>query len=71
MYLKRFTDWKTRPNSLKQKAIDGELRYLAPGGEAESWIAFGFLEEEASIGYFEKLIESAACYEEKLVQALP
>ena len=62
---------KSRPNSLKQKAIDGELQYLLPGEEKESQIAFGFLEEEASIRNFEKLIERAACYEEKLVQAVP
>ncbi len=62
---------KSRPNSLKQKAIDGELQYLLPGEEKETKIVFGFLEEEASIRNFEKLIERAACYEEELVQAVP
>jgi len=61
---------KTRPNSLRQKAIDGELQYLSPKEERESFIAFGFFDDEASIKYYEKRIESAANYEKELVQVL-
>ena len=61
---------KTRPNSLRQKAIDGELQYLSPKEERESLIAFGFFDDEASIKYYEKRIESAANYEKELVQVL-
>lgn len=57
---------KTRPNSLRQKAIDGELQYLNPHESKSTNIAFGFFEQETSIRYFEKLIESAADYEKKL-----
>ncbi len=59
---------KSRPNSLRQKAIDGELQYLEPHGTATSRIAFGFFDDEASVTEYKKRIESAALYEKKMEQ---
>ena len=57
---------KTRPNSLRQKAIDGELMYIEPKEEVESLIIFGFLSNHEEILRLEELIERSACYEKKL-----
>lgn len=51
---------KTRPNSLHQKAIDGELTYLEPHGKADSWIAVGISKDTSSILLMKSLIETAA-----------
>jgi hypothetical protein len=40
---------KTRPNSIKQKAIDGELMYLKPHEYMDSWITLGYLMEQEEI----------------------
>ena len=50
---------RTRPNSLCQKAIDGELTYLEPYGRTESWIIIGAASENASILLMEGLIKAA------------
>ncbi len=51
---------KTRPNSLLQKAIDGELTYLEPYGQADSWIIIGVAVSYSEIQLMEYLIEGAA-----------
>ena len=51
---------KTRPNSLRQKAIDGELQYIAPGGKSKSWIVVGFSKEEETIARIQRQIENSA-----------
>jgi hypothetical protein len=51
---------RTRPNSLHQKAIDGELIYLEPHGQADSWIALGISRDASSILLMKRLIEAAA-----------
>lgn len=51
---------KTRPNSLRQKAIDGELIYLEPHGQADSWIVLGVSKDASSILLMKRLIEAAA-----------
>ncbi len=50
---------RTRPNSLKQKAIDGELAYLEPNEQADSWIIIGATASISSILLMEGLIEAA------------
>ncbi len=50
---------KTRPNSLRQKAIDGELTYLPPHGQADSWILLGCLKDTSTILLMKRLIEAA------------
>lgn len=51
---------KIRPNSLQQKAIDGELIYLEPHGSADSWIIMGITRDTSSLLLMESLIETAA-----------
>lgn len=51
---------RTRPNSLRQKAIDGELVYLEPYGSDASWIALGISRDASAILRLEELIEAAA-----------
>jgi hypothetical protein len=51
---------KTRPNSLRQKAIDGELTYLEPYGQADSWIMLGVSKDDASVLFLKNRIEAAA-----------
>lgn len=51
---------RTRPNSLKQKAIDGELAYLEPHGQVDSWIIIGAAVNSESIMIMEKLVEAAS-----------
>jgi hypothetical protein len=51
---------RTRPNSLHQKAIDGELTYLEPYGQSDSWIIMGALRDKSSILLMESIIEAAS-----------
>lgn len=48
---------KTRPNSIKQKAIDGELRYILPNEEIETHILIGFSDSKEAIDEISKCIE--------------
>jgi hypothetical protein len=50
---------KTRPNSIKQKAIDGELMYLKPHEYMDSWITLGYLVEQKEIKDVASRIEEA------------
>ena len=50
---------RTRPNSIKQKAIDGELAYLEPWDQADSWIIVGATASVSSILLLESLIQAA------------
>lgn len=50
---------KTRPNSLRQKTIDGELIWLEPYGQASSWIIIGATSNASSILLLESMIEAA------------
>jgi hypothetical protein len=50
---------KTRPNSIKQKAIDGELRYLKPHEYLDSWITLGYLTDQKEINEIASRIEAA------------
>lgn len=50
---------KTRPNSIRQKAIDGELVYLEPHGEAMSRIWLGVLKDTPSVLRMARSIEYA------------
>ncbi len=50
---------KTRPNSIRQKAIDGELMYLKPHEYMDSWITLGYLMEEQVIKNVASRIEAA------------
>lgn len=50
---------KTRPNSLRQKAIDGELCYLEPLEEVNSWILLGVTKDVSSIRAMKNDIEKA------------
>lgn len=51
---------KTRPNSLYQKAIDGELTYLEPNDKEISWIIMGALKDKPSILLMENIIKAAS-----------
>ncbi len=50
---------KTRPNSIKQKAIDGELMYLKPHEYMDSWITLGYLMDQKEIKDVASRIEEA------------
>ncbi len=50
---------KTRPNSLRQKTIDGELVCLEPHSQADSWIILGVVRNTPTVLLMESLIESA------------
>ncbi len=50
---------KTRPNSIKQKAIDGELMYLKPYESMDSWITLGYLTGQKEIMDIAYRIEEA------------
>jgi len=50
---------KTRPNSIKQKAIDGELVYLKPYGVRNSWIMFGVMKDKDAIMKMINAVENA------------
>ena len=50
---------KTRPNSIRQKAIDGELMYLKPNESIDSWITLGYLMEQKEIMDVASRIEEA------------
>ncbi|WNS44049.1 DUF4432 family protein [Paenibacillus sp. MMS20-IR301] len=51
---------KTRPNSLKQKTIDGETVYLAPHGQSTGWIIIGASRDPQEIAALTQMIRSAA-----------
>lgn len=50
---------RTRPNSLRQKAIDGELCYIEPYAKMDSWIIFGVWKDAAVIAEMKKKVEKA------------
>ncbi len=50
---------KTRPNSHRQKTIDGETIWLEPYAQASSWILLGAVRNIPSISLLESLIEAA------------
>jgi len=50
---------RTRPNSMLQKTIDGEVVYLEPYGQSDSWIILGVTRNTSSILLMESLIDSA------------
>jgi hypothetical protein len=51
---------KTRPNSMRQKTIDGEVIYLEPYAQADSWIILGATKNTSSILLMESLIDTAS-----------
>lgn len=51
---------KTRPNSLKQKTIDGEIVYIGPRGQCTGWIILGATRDPQEITTLTGLIRSAA-----------
>lgn len=50
---------RTRPNSLRQKTIDGEIVYLEPHGWADSWVIVGTVRDTSSIDLMKSLIYKA------------
>ena len=51
---------RTRPNSMRQKTIDGEVIYLEPYAQADSWIILGVTKNTPSILLMESLIDTAS-----------
>lgn len=51
---------RTRPNSMRQKSIDGEVIYIEPYGQADSWIILGATLNTSSILLMESLIDTAS-----------
>ncbi|MCE3203200.1 DUF4432 family protein [Paenibacillus sonchi] len=51
---------KTRPNSMKQKTIDGEIVYVGPRGQCTGWIILGATRDREEIDTLTHLIRSAA-----------
>lgn len=51
---------KTRPNSIKQKTIDGEIVYVGPRGQCTGWIILGATRDPQEITTLTHLIRSAA-----------
>lgn len=51
---------KTRPNSIKQKTIDGEVVYVGPRGQCTGWIILGATRDRQEIDTLTYLIRSAA-----------
>ncbi|WP_405116262.1 DUF4432 family protein [Paenibacillus sp. FSL K6-1217] len=51
---------KTRPNSMKQKTIDGETVYLGPHSQMTGWILLGATYDPQEIAALAGLIRSAA-----------
>ncbi|RCX22715.1 uncharacterized protein DUF4432 [Fontibacillus phaseoli] len=51
---------KTRPNSMKQKTIDGEIVYVGPQGDCTGWIIFGATRDPEEIATLARLIGNAA-----------
>ncbi len=51
---------KTRPNSMKQKTIDGEVVYVGPRGQCTGWIILGATRDRVEIDNLTHLIRSAA-----------
>ena len=50
---------KTRPNSIQQKAIDGELQYIAPGQKKASLLAIFVTKKKTPIQKIKSFIEDA------------
>ncbi|OKP77473.1 DUF4432 domain-containing protein [Paenibacillus sp. P3E] len=51
---------KTRPNSMKQKTIDGEVVYVGPRGQSTGWFILGATRDPQEITTLTHLIRSAA-----------
>lgn len=51
---------KTRPNSLEQKTIDGEVVYIGPRGQSTGWIIIGVTRDPQEITTLAHMIRSAA-----------
>ncbi|WP_081956615.1 DUF4432 family protein [Paenibacillus sp. FSL R5-0912] len=51
---------KTRPNSLEQKTIDGEVVYIGPHGQSTGWIIIGATRDPQEITTLTHMIRSAA-----------
>ncbi|KGE17099.1 hypothetical protein PWYN_20840 [Paenibacillus wynnii] len=51
---------KTRPNSMKQKTIDGEVVYIGPRGQSTGWIILGATRDIQEIRSLTQMIRSAA-----------
>ncbi|KHL92227.1 hypothetical protein QW71_30415 [Paenibacillus sp. IHB B 3415] len=51
---------KTRPNSLEQKTIDGEVVYIGPRGQSTGWIILGATRDPQEITTLTHMIRSAA-----------
>ncbi|MEI2400220.1 DUF4432 family protein [Paenibacillus phytohabitans] len=51
---------KTRPNSLEQKTIDGEVVYIGPRGQSIGWIIIGASRDPKEITTLAHMIRSAA-----------
>lgn len=51
---------KTRPNSLEQKTIDGEVVYIGPRGQSTGWIIIGASRDPQEITTLAHMIRSAA-----------
>lgn len=51
---------KTRPNSLEQKTIDGEVVYIGPRGQSTGWIILGASRDPQEITTLAHIIRSAA-----------
>lgn len=51
---------RTRPNSMRQKTIDGEVVYLEPYGQSDLWIILGVIRDTSSILLMESLIDTAS-----------
>ncbi|WP_060861412.1 DUF4432 family protein [Paenibacillus riograndensis] len=51
---------KTRPNSMKQKTIDGEVVYVGPRDQCTGWIILGATRDRVEIDNLTHLIRSAA-----------
>jgi hypothetical protein len=51
---------KTRPNSMKQKTIDGEVAYVGPRSQCSGWIILGATHDPQEIATLTHMIRSAA-----------
>ena len=51
---------KTRPNSVRQNAIDGELQYIGPGECKKSSILLGYVSDRWELSLLEDAVTGAA-----------
>ncbi|MCR5255945.1 MAG: DUF4432 family protein [Acetatifactor sp.] len=51
---------KTRPNSIRQNAIDGELQYIGPGESKKSSIILGYINDRRELSFINEIIGNAA-----------